>query len=116
MTESEAESLFGQYGPVTELELDEALEEHLKERGITEKHIVSFTEIREVFQGDPRFFGNPPGSSRRAPAVMVGPTLGGRFLTVPIEPTGKWGIWRPITAFTSNAHHIQRYGREINGE
>ena len=46
MTEAEVESLFGLYGFIEELELDEALAEHLKERGITEKHIVSFTEIR----------------------------------------------------------------------
>lgn len=40
---------------------------------------------------------------------MVGPTRAGRFLCVPIEPTGKCGVWRPVTAFTANAHHVKRY-------
>ena len=65
MTEVAAETLFGQFGPVEELEFNDDLEIHLKERGITEKHNVSFAEIREVLYGTPRFFDNPPGSGRR---------------------------------------------------
>ena len=101
-------------GPIQELELDEALQLHLEERGITEKHIVTFDEIREVLTGAPRFFENPPG--RRAPLVMVGPTSAGRMLCVPIEPTGQRGKWRPVTAFTANTHHVQRYVLENENE
>ena len=101
--------LFGQYGPVEELELDEELELHLRERGIFDKHIVSFAEILEVHAGSPRFMENSSVPNRRAPIVMVGPTRAGRFLCVPIEPTGKRGVWRPVTAFTANAHHVKRY-------
>ena len=103
--------LFQKNGPVHELELDEELQEHLKERGTYDKHIVTFTEILEAFTSSPKFFLNSTGL--RAPLVMIGPTNHGRFLVVPIEPSGKFGIWRPVTAFTANAHHRQRY---IEGE
>ena len=43
MSDVEIESLFADNGPVERLELDEELELHLVERGITEKHAVSFT-------------------------------------------------------------------------
>ena len=105
----EIERLFSQYGPLRELELDDDLKQHLEERGITRKHIVSFAEILEVFAGTPRILENQPAPGRRAPLVMVGPTVAGRFLTVPIEPTGKWGIWRPMTAFESNTGDITRH-------
>ena len=112
MAEVDLEALFGQYGTVDELELSEELGRHLQERGITEKHIVSFTEIVEVFSGQPSFFLNAGGALRRAPIVMVGPTQSGRILCVPIEPTSKRGEWSPVTAFTANTHHVQRYERE----
>ena len=52
----EIERLFSQYGPLRELELDDDLKQHLEERGITRKHIVSFAEILEVFAGPPPGF------------------------------------------------------------
>lgn len=107
MPDTEVEILFAEHGPVHELELDGALEIHLRERGTFGKHIVSFLEILEVLNGDPEFFTNSPG--RRAPAVMVGPTSEGRFLCVPIEPARRQGVWRPVTAYTANAHHVERY-------
>lgn len=107
MPDAELETLFAEYGEVEELDLDDALEIHLLERGISGKHIVSFAEIMEVFEGSPEYFENSPG--RRAPAVMVGPTVEGRFLCVPIEPTGMRSVWRPITAYTANTHHVERY-------
>ena len=36
--------VYSEYGYVEALDLDEALELHLEERGITEKHIVSFSQ------------------------------------------------------------------------
>lgn len=110
MSEVEINSLFADNGPVEELELDEELEIHLKLRGQTEKHIVSFSEILEVFYAKPQYFENLSG--RRAPVVMLGPTSGGRMLCVPIEPTGRTGVWRPVTAYTANTHHVERYNSE----
>ena len=89
-------------GPVDELEFDEDLGQHLRERGVFDKHVVSFAEILEVFHGAPRYFENLSG--RRAPIVMVGLTRENRYLCVPIQPTGK-----PVTAFTANTHHVERY-------
>ena len=90
--------------------MHEELELHLVERGITEKHTGSFTEILEVLTGTPKYFENLPG--RRAPVSMVGPTRNGRMLCVPIEPTGKMGVWRPVTAFTADTHHVERFKSE----
>lgn len=109
MPDAELETIFAENGRVEHLHLDDALATHLEERGISGKHIVSFAEIQGVYQGAPEYFANSPG--RRAPAVMVGPTLEGRFLCVPIEPTDTWGVWRPVTAYTANTHHVERYRR-----
>ena len=103
------EQIFADSGPVDELEFDEDLGQHLRERGVFDKHVVSFAEILEVFHGSPRFFANLSG--RRAPIVMVGLTRGNRYLCIPIQPTGKRGTWRPVTAFTANTHHVERYHR-----
>ena len=73
-------------------------------------HDVSFSEILGVFRIGPKYFENLRG--RRAPVVMVGPSIGNRMLCVPIEPTGKAGVWRPVTAYPANAHHVERYNTE----
>ena len=95
-------------GPVQELELSDEMQEHLRERGTYDKHRVSLSEILQVHLLSPRLFLNSSASGR-APLVMVGPTETGRLLCVPVEPTGRWGIWRPITAFEANTHHRERY-------
>ena len=67
---------------------------------------IAPTHVLEVLDGEPRFFANR--RERRASHVMVGPTLGGRLLVVPIEDWGP-GIWRPVTAFDANAWQARRY-------
>ena len=114
MSRIEIEKLFVDNGQVERLELGQELQFHLDERGITEKHIVTFTEILEVLDLRPKYFENLPG--RRAPVSMVGPTRDGRILCVPIEPTGDMGVWRPVTAYTANAHHLARYNAEENDD
>ena len=94
-------------GPVEIMNLDAELEEHLNERGTYEKHRVGLAEILEVHEGEPRYFLNRLG--RRAPVIMVGPTMQGRLLCIPIEPTGRWGVWRPVTAFEANQSDKERY-------
>ena len=105
----EINELFEYNGSVDILELDDDLRNHLQERGTYQKHIVSLSEILEVHRGSPRYFLN--NSKGKAPAIMLGPTLANRFLCVPIEPTGKPGIWRPVIAFEANTHHKERYER-----
>ena len=111
MKEPDITDILSSSGPVEELELDDALQEHLQERGTYDKHRVSLSEILEVHQLSPKLFTNssPHG---RAPVIMVGPTAAGRFLCIPIEPAGKWGVWRPVTAFEANTHHREKYREE----
>ena len=85
---------------VNELVFDAVNEEKFAGRGI------SLLDVLEVVDREPRFFINRRG--RRASHVMVGPTLGGRLLVVPIEDWGR-GVWRPITAFEANAWQARRY-------
>ena len=115
MSDIEIDRLFAHNGRVDELQLDEELQLHLLEpEHDYEKHIVTFKEITEVHAVKPGYFKNAEG--QRAPAVMVGPTKAGRFLFVPIEPTGAWGVWRAVTAFSANTHSIERYQQEIQDE
>ena len=103
------EEIFAAHGQVEQILLDDDLFNHLQERGITQKHVVSFKEILEIANRQPEYFANLPREGRRALIVMVRPTLENRFLCVPLEPAGRPGIWRAVTAFTANSHHVLRY-------
>ena len=85
---------------VGELVFDAVNDAKLADRGI------DVVEVLEVLDREPRFFVNR--AERRASHVMVGPTLAGRLLLVPIEDWGR-GIWRPVTAFDANAWQTRRY-------
>lgn len=37
---------------------------------------------------------------------MVGQDYGGRFISVPIEPTREVGVWYPVTAWPSKTAEI----------
>lgn len=102
------EYLFDVYGAVEELDFDDTFGAHMaSERRRYGKHTVSEREIREVLGGSPRFFENT--GRQRAPLIMLGPTRADRVLAVPLEPTHRWGVWRPVTAFEANTHHRERY-------
>lgn len=70
-------------------------------------HRVDVTEVQEVFESQPRFFRNR--RDRRASHVMMGPTVTGRLLVVPIEEWGSPGVWRPVTAFDASVHQSSTY-------
>jgi hypothetical protein len=100
---------------VQELAFDDEFRVHLTERATYAKHAVTVAEILQVYEGQPKYFTNasPPGSQpRRALVIMIGPTGAGRFLVVPLEPTGRDGVWRPVTAFEANTHHKVSYERQ----
>lgn len=101
-------------GRVKELELDDDLQGHLLERGSYSKHEVTRREIVEVHAGTPRYFENL-GTGRRAPVSMVGPTRRSRIPCVPVQPTHRHGTWRPVTAFETNTHHVERYNAAGGG-
>jgi hypothetical protein len=100
-------ALFARDGRVEELDFDDDVLDHLAQRGFYPKHRVAVVEILQVHEGVPRYFANV--GTGRAPIVIVEPTAAGRFLCVPIEPTGLRGTWRPVTAFEANAHHRTKY-------
>ena len=71
------------------------------------RHRVSPRDVRQVLNNAPRFFRNKKG--RSATQVMIGPTDGGRMLTVPLTPTSIRGMWRPATAFDAGRADLARY-------
>jgi len=71
------------------------------------RHGVSERELRQVLDNAPVFISNKKG--HRAPIVMIGPTFGGRLLTVPLSPTDIETVWRPATAWDSSAGEASRY-------
>lgn len=107
------ERLVAEHGRVEELDLDDEFQAHLTERATYEKHVVTLAEVLEVHLRQPMYFENH-GEGRRAPIIMVGPTDAGRFLCVPLEPTGRKGVWRPVTAFQANTHHRQSYEGDLS--
>ncbi len=70
---------------VYDLELDEGNESEMA------RHGVSADDVRQVLDNAPKMFENKGG--RSADLVMVGPTSGGRFLTVPLARTPVPGVW-----------------------
>jgi uncharacterized DUF497 family protein len=111
----DVDALMAEYGTVEELDIDDHFRQHLAARATYQKHDVTVAEILQVHQGAPRYFSNAStGASgrRRAPVIMVGRTDDGRLLVVPVEPTGRSGVWRPITAFEGNRHHRMAYEGE----
>ncbi len=61
------------------------------------RHGVSVREVLQVVNGDFEVLRN--AKAHDAPYLMVGKTLAGRWLTIPIVPTDQPGVWRPATAF-----------------
>jgi len=77
------------------------------------RHGVAEAEMRQVLDGEPVFLRNKKG--RQAPAIMIGPTFGGRLLTVPLSPTGVEEVWRPTTAWDSSKDERARYDAARTG-
>jgi hypothetical protein len=75
-----------------------------------EEHQVTVRELLEVVAGDSKAMRNhSPGG---APWILIGPTLRGRILTVPIDPTAEEGAWRPRTGYDSSRKEQRRYASE----
>lgn len=71
------------------------------------RHRVRAIEVDQVLSNRPKFYRNRKG--RSSTVIMVGPTDGGRMLTVPLAPTPVDGLWRPATAWDSKPGEITRY-------
>jgi hypothetical protein len=114
VAEQGPDELFRRVGEVRELEFDDEYFEHMASRSHYEKHVVTVSEILEVHGGQAGYFENSGGG--RAPIIMVGQTTAGRYICVPVEPTGRFGRWRVVTAFSANEHHRRRYEESSSGE
>lgn len=79
------------------------------------RHGVRAREIRQVLDNVPIFVRNK--KRHPAPIVMIGPTDGGRMLTVPLGKTGRPEVWRPATAWDSSKHERALYtaARNVHG-
>lgn len=86
---------------VYDLQIDEWNESEAAQHGVSE------AEIRQVLDGEPVFLPNKKG--HQAPVVMIGPTHGGRLLTVPLGHTGIDHVWRPASAWDSSRGEAARY-------
>jgi hypothetical protein len=86
---------------VFDLEIDEWNERECGQHGVTP------LELFQVLDEAPLFFPNK--RRHRATLLMIGPTGGGRCLTVPIAPTDRAGVWRPATAWRSTVAELAKY-------
>lgn len=75
--------------------------------GEMDRHAVTEDEVWQVLDGSPVFLPNK--KAHAATLLMVGPTLGGRFVIVPLAPMAERGLWRPVTAWTSSGGEVTRY-------
>ena len=92
---------------VHELEFDDGNEDEMW------RHRVRAVEVNQVLDNEPVFFPNKAAHAARI--VMIGPTFGGRLLTVPLAETPVPGLWRPATAFESSAGERARYRAATGG-
>jgi len=73
-------------------------------------HGVSVRRAYEVLDGAPRILRNR--ATGGAPFLVVGFDASGGFVTMPIDSTDEYGVWRPRTAYPSKPSEIARYGRQ----
>lgn len=71
------------------------------------RHQVTAIEVFQVLDGSPVFVRNK--KQHQARLIMIGPTAGGRILSVPIAETPVDGLWRPATGWVSTEAEKARY-------
>jgi len=71
---------------------------------------VTLRELYEVLDDDPKAMRNH--SKGAAPWIVMGLTLRGRLLTLPLDPTAEEGAWRPRTGYDSSSKEKRRYASE----
>lgn len=90
------------------MEIDEVLWDdgnrpHLAAHGVSEEEVEALLDLDEwVVMRNRRY----PEQIR-----MIGYTPSGRWLTIPMVPTPRVGLWRPVTAWDSAQDEID-YWRE----
>ncbi len=75
-------------------------------------HHISAEEVRQVSDGDRIVIRNPRPRVEGS-VLMIGPTHGGRVLTVVLNPDPvDHGTWHVRTAWPASAAQINRYRRD----
>ncbi len=91
---------------IVRLDFDSANRKHLSNRGVDDNFIA------EILLDRPRFALDPPSPSRSATHLMIGDSVQRGLWTVALVATDRTtGIWRPITAFPSEAKEIAFWRR-----
>jgi len=72
---------------------DEENEEKITNHGLSINRVLQILDNAHIIM--------PNRKRRRAKYLIIGRDNGGTSISVPIEPTHKSGIWRPITAWLS---------------
>lgn len=75
-------------------------------------HAIGPEEVRQVSDGDRIVIANPRPRVEGS-VLMIGPTHGGRALTVVLNPdTWDDGTWHVMTAWPSSPAQVCRYQRD----
>lgn len=82
---------------VDDFAIDEVNEEKFGRHGVTVQEVLQILQAGEF-----RMFRNKRRRMENAEYVIIGSTLGGRFLTIPVDAMPIPGRWRPRTAWESS--------------
>lgn len=88
---------------VWDFAINDGLLDHMHANG------VSLKVAYEVLDGGPRALPNHVDDG--AELLLVGPTSIG-MITIPMDPTDEYGLWRPRTAYPSKPADVERYERK----
>ena len=72
---------------------DEENEEKISAHGLSVYRVVQLLDNKNIIM--------PNRKRRRGKYLIIGRDNGGTYISVPIESTNKYGLWRPITAWPS---------------
>lgn len=75
-------------------------------------HAITPEEVRQINDGDRIFIANPRPRVEGS-LLMIGPTHGGRVLTVVLNPVpSDPGVWHVRTAWEASVAQVRRYRRD----
>jgi uncharacterized DUF497 family protein len=73
-------------------------------------HGLSAFQVDQIL--DNEFLLVPNKKHRRGKFLVIGRDHGGKFISVPIEPTSSRNDWRPITAWPSKESEIAEFRKQ----
>lgn len=84
-----------------------------REANVTKRraHCIEPDEVQEIVDLDA--WVSTTHDDYPAQARLVGPTNGGRLLTIALAPTTRPGVWRPVTGWRSTDDEMAHYFEEM---